>query len=75
MACQSCKDKTNGICKVCALLDEDLTIKKVGYCEFCKVMICESCEIDIERRFKAFAKSKAGKLKEQWNKLLESWKT
>lgn len=74
MACKSCGPKTNGVCKVCALLDNDLKTKKVSFCNFCNVMICESCEGDIGRRFKAFKKAKVGALKENWRELQELFK-
>lgn len=74
MGCASCSQATNGICKVCALLDGDESIKKVKFCDFCNVHICEPCENNITRRFDAFKKQKAGQLKEAWNNLLEKWK-
>lgn len=73
MACKNCGTVTNGVCKVCALLDNDLTNKRVSLCDFCGVMICEKCMPDIERRWVAFVKAKKGSLKEQWNKLMELW--
>lgn len=73
MACKNCGPKTNGVCKVCALLDGDERVKPVQFCAACNVMICESCENDIGRRFNAFKKAKIGKLKEQWKTLTNKW--
>jgi len=73
MSCKSCGQITNGVCKVCALLENDTTIKKVSMCDFCGVMICETCMPNIERRWVAFVKAKKGALKEHWNNLVKSW--
>ena len=74
MACTSCSPASFGICKVCALLDGDETVKKVKFCDFCNVHICESCENDLVRRFNAFKKQKVGALKGTWQSLIEKWK-
>lgn len=73
MGCTTCGPKAQGVCKVCALLDNDQEIKTVQFCGFCNVFICEACESDIGRRFKAFTIAKAGGLKEKWNELLRQW--
>jgi hypothetical protein len=46
--------QVNGVCRVCELLDDDKQIKKVGYCEICKVYICYTCNKDLKRRWEAF---------------------
>ena len=74
MACTSCSQTTSSVCKVCALLDGDESIKQVKYCDFCNVHICASCEGNIVRRFDAFKKAKVGKLKDAWNALIEKWR-
>lgn len=54
MACTNCKDTISGYCKVCQLLDDDTSIKKVTYCVVCGVYICGSCNKDLMRRWEAF---------------------
>lgn len=60
MACTNCGDKISGVCKVCELLDGDDKVKVVTYCKWCEVYICNACNGDLERRFKAFLKAKLG---------------
>lgn len=48
----------NAICKVCELLDNDITPKPVTYCEMCKEYLCEPCEKDWIRRGLAAIKQK-----------------
>jgi len=73
MSCTNCSSVTNSYCRVCQLLDNDNTIKKVKFCGFCNAHICESCEGDIGRRFEAFKKAKVGALKDKWNQILKSY--
>jgi hypothetical protein len=58
MACNNCGDKISGVCKVCELLDGDDKVKVVKYCNLCGVFICNSCNLNLERRLKAFIKTK-----------------
>lgn len=46
------------ICKVCELLDNDTTPKKVSFCKACNEYLCEPCEKNWIRRGKAMIKSK-----------------
>lgn len=64
MACINCKDKTNGYCKVCQLLDGDNTVKKVYFCSMCNAHICEPCSENIERRWSAFLATKKAQARE-----------
>ena len=40
-------------CRVCELIDNDLTPKPVDYCDFCKAYICEPCWTNPIRRAEA----------------------
>jgi hypothetical protein len=74
MGCQNCGATINGVCKVCALLDSDLSVKVVRFCASCNEYICNECEKQYIKRFHAFLVAKAGEMKNQWNELLELWK-
>ena len=54
MACNNCGTNINGVCKVCELLESDLSVKVVKYCNLCGVYICNDCNKDFKRRWKAF---------------------
>lgn len=43
----------NGICRVCELIDNNTTIKKVYYCKTCSNFICYICKRNILKRAKA----------------------
>ena len=43
----------NGICRVCELLDTDISIKRTYYCQSCKSNICFKCRPNMWRRAKA----------------------
>lgn len=47
-----------GICKVCDILDNDISVKKVKYCHFCVAFICTKCYPNMWRRAKAMFKQK-----------------
>lgn len=47
-----------GICKVCELLDEDISHKIVNYCDLCKQYLCKPCEGNLLRRARAMLKHK-----------------
>jgi hypothetical protein len=58
MSCESCKDKISGVCKVCALVDGDNSVKTVVFCAFCGVYICNACNSDYIKRMEAFVLAK-----------------
>jgi len=60
MACESCRDKITGVCKVCSLLENDNTAKVVTYCNMCGEYICNSCNTNLYARFQAFLIAKLG---------------
>ena len=43
----------NGICRVCELLDTDISIKRTYYCQSCDATICFKCKPNMWRRAKA----------------------
>jgi hypothetical protein len=58
MACEKCKDKISGVCKVCELVDKDNSVKIVVFCSFCGVYICNKCNSDYFKRMEAFVLAK-----------------
>lgn len=42
-----------GVCKVCELVDKDLSIKDVSYCDPCNVWMCINCQGDLVKRGEA----------------------
>ena len=54
--CSGEKTWISGPCAVCSLLDNDKSKKKVAWCNFCQVHICESCYSDWGKRVVAFMK-------------------
>lgn len=50
----------DGICEVCRIQEGDRSIKKVKYCEFCKVNICCECNTRYDQRFFAALKLRFG---------------
>ena len=58
---------TQGICDVCRLTLDDVSIKEVKYCALCSAWICKECEFS-SRRIVAFAKSR-GLTLEQFRRL------
>lgn len=44
MGCNSCGSKFQGVCDCCKLVDGDVTIKQVYFCETCQAYICANCE-------------------------------
>lgn len=60
MGCTSCGSKINGVCKVCELLDGDEKVKQVKWCKICGQYICNSCNVDMDRRWTAFLKLRLG---------------
>lgn len=66
MICESCNNRQekseykDGICEVCRLQYKDTSIKKVKYCDFCKVNICDDCNTKYDQRFFAMIKNKFG---------------
>lgn len=63
MSCANCgrwgEDSTDTrmACRVCELIDDDVSIKRVKWCSDCKAHICQECWNDIPRRVAAFAKN------------------
>lgn len=43
----------NGICRVCELLDSDISVKKTYFCKVCEATICYQCRPNMWRRAKA----------------------
>lgn len=54
MACTSCINKISGVCKVCQLVDGNVEVKTVSYCDTCGVYICQECNGNLVKRMKAF---------------------
>ena len=59
MSCKNCGQrdfsKVISICRVCSILDDDITQKPVTFCDICNSYICASCITDWGRRAKAAA--------------------
>ena len=57
MICKTCEpDNFNTFivtCKVCELVDNDISAKGCTYCDTCKAYICQSCYNDPIKRGKA----------------------
>lgn len=74
MPCTNCDSDFSNIqmpCKVCELIDKDVTEKMVWYCDTCKAYICKPCLRDGVRRAKAAVISKALWLKDKTVKLFK----
>lgn len=60
MPCKGCdKKKAKYImpCKVCELIDGNVSKKNVYFCKECRAYICFDCDKDYVKRAKAFFKS------------------
>lgn len=44
-------------CRVCELVDNDKSIKRVFHCHVCNANMCAECENDLIKRSKAFVKN------------------
>lgn len=50
--CRRCIE-VDGVCEVCKVLNNDVSIKKVSYCETCNVYICKAHHRDWGARIRA----------------------
>jgi len=53
MGCITCKETVSGTCKVCELVDNDISVKTVAKCELCNVYMCKDCKGNPMKRFLA----------------------
>ena len=55
MSCTGCGNNSNVLmpCRVCELIDNDSTPKRVKYCNLCGAYICKDDETNVLRRAKA----------------------
>lgn len=58
-----------GVCDVCRILDNDVSMKEVQWCEFCKSNICRADQYS-GRRLQAWAKKKGLNLRKFLNKFV-----
>ncbi len=57
------RDRKEGVCDVCKLVDKDETPKVVGYCGMCGAWLCEGCRASPGRRARAAGLRAAAKFR------------